>query len=116
MSAPTVQKLTPLLPLVSYYVHVEMLSMSMIYVGEGHFGMYSIGESVTLNCADTTGSAELVQWVTETRTTSGASSVSLVISSITDQHHRAQYTCRIQFPELVQDLTYTIIVLGKLRT
>ena len=78
--------------------------------------MYSIGEAVNLNCADTTGSANLVQWLNSTGMvlTFSSTSVTLTISLLTDEHHGIEYTCRIHSSGVLSDLNYTIIVLSKL--
>lgn len=84
--------------------------------GESHFGMYSVGEAVNLNCVDTSGSENLVQWLNSTGTvlTFGMASVTLTINLITDRHHALQYTCRVHSSSgVTQDLNYTFIVLSE---
>ena len=91
--------------------------MIVFEIGESHFGMYSVGEAVSIDCVDTTGSANLVQWLDSTGTvlTFGSASVTLTISLIADTHHGLEYTCRIHSSSAVtQDSSYTIIVLSEL--
>ena len=78
--------------------------------------MYSVGESVSISCADTTGSAILVQWLNSAGRvlTSGSGSVTLTINLITDRHHGLEYTCRIHSLGVTRDLNYTIFVLSEL--
>lgn len=77
--------------------------------------MYSAGEAVNLNCVDTTGSANLVQWLNSTGVvlTSGSTAATLSINVVTDRHHGLRYTCRIHSSGSSRDLNYTIIVLSK---
>lgn len=80
--------------------------------------MYSVGEAVTINCADTTGSSNLVQWLNSTDsetvlTSSSTSSVTLTINTVTDRHHGRKYICRIQSPGDSRDIHYTIIILSE---
>lgn len=87
-----------------------------IFIGESRFGMYSIGEAVTISCTDTTGLASSVQWVNATGTvlsSSSTSSATLTINTITDQHHENEYICRIHLSGSSRDLNYTTIVLSK---
>ena len=85
-------------------------------IGESQFGLYSVGESVSLHCTDTFGSANLVQWLDSHGTvlTSSSTSVTLNINLITDRHHGAEYTCRIHSFGSTRDLNYTSIVLSEL--
>lgn len=78
--------------------------------------MYSSGEAVSINCIDSSGTANLVQWINSTGTvltSSSSTAVTLTIASVTDQHHGNDYVCRIHSPGVARDLNYTIIVLGK---
>ncbi len=77
--------------------------------------MYSVGESVSINCADTTGSTNLVQWLNSTGTvlSFGSASITLTINLVTDRHHGLEYICRIHSSGNTRDLNYTIIVLSK---
>ena len=76
--------------------------------------MYSVGEAVNINCADTTGSANLVQWLNSTGTvlSSGSTYATLPIALITDRLHGAEYTCRTYLSRVTRDSNYTIFVLG----
>lgn len=82
--------------------------------GESHFGMYSVGEAVNINCAPRSASSSLVQWLNSTGEliSFGLKSVTLTISQITDRHHGLGYTCRI-LSESTRDLNYTLIVLSE---
>ena len=78
--------------------------------------MYSSGEAVSINCIDSSGTANLVQWINSTGivlTSSSSMAVTLTIASVTDQHHSNDYICRIHSSGVTHDLNYTIIVLGK---
>ena len=78
--------------------------------------MYSAGEAVNINCVDTSGRADLVQWINSTGTvltSSLSTSVTLTINSITDQHQGLDYICRIRSSGVTRDLNYTFIVLSK---
>lgn len=77
--------------------------------------MYSVGESVRLYCADTFGSANLLQWLDSAGTvlTSSSTSVTLNINLITDRHDGAVYTCRVHSFGSTRDLNYTSIVLSE---
>lgn len=82
-------------------------------LGESHFGMYSVGETVNISCGDPNGF--LVVWLSSTGEviSYGLTSAALNINSITDRHHEQEYTCRIQSPEATRDLNYTIIIISK---
>ena len=87
-----------------------------MFAGETHFAMYSSGESVSINCIDSSGIANLVQWINSTGTvltSSSSAAVMLTIASVTDQRHGNNYICRIHSSGVTRDLNYTIIVLGK---
>ena len=78
--------------------------------------MYSVGESVSLNCVDTSGTASLVQWLNSSTgavLSSGSSAATLSFSTVTDTHHGLQYVCRVHSSGVARDSNYTIIVLGK---
>ncbi len=67
---------------------------------------------------DTTGSANLVQWLdsAEAVLAFGSASATLTISLVTDRHHGLEYTCRIQSSSaLTRDSIYTLIILSELR-
>ena len=79
--------------------------------------MYSAGEAVTISCVDSSGTADLVQWIDPegtVLTSSLSTTVTLTLNSITDQHHGLDYVCRIRSSGVTRDLNYTIIVLGEL--
>ena len=80
----------------------------------GQFGLYSVGEAVDLNCADTAGSSNVVQWLNSAGAVlaSGSTSATLSYSVLTDGHHGTELTCRI-LAGVVRDSDYTIIVLSK---
>lgn len=83
-------------------------------VGERHFGMYSVGESVNIKCADP--DAFLVSWINSTGEviSYGLKSATLTINSITDGHHGHEYTCRIKpSSETTRDFNYTIIIISR---
>lgn len=93
-----------------------MLSSNLL-TGETLFGMYSTGEAVTISCVDSSGTADLVQWIDPmgtVLTSSLSTTVTLTINSITDQHHGLDYICRIHSSGVTHGLNYTIIVLGEL--
>ena len=78
--------------------------------------MYSAGEGVNINCVDSSGTADLMQWLNSTGTVLASSlstSVTLTINSITDQHHGLNYVCRIHSPGVIRDLNHEIIVLSE---
>ena len=71
---------------------------------------------LTLSCVDTSGTANLVQWINSTGTVltfSSSNAVTLTFASVSDQHHGVDYICRIHSPGVTHDLNYTIIVLGE---
>ena len=75
-----------------------------------------VGETVSLDCIDTTETATSVQWLNSTGHVLASSttlSVSLNINPITDVHHGMRYTCRIHAEDLMTDLIFTVIILGK---
>ncbi len=78
--------------------------------------MYSIGDSVTLNCADTSGSTSMVQWLNSAGTVlnSATTTTALTFSTLTDQNHETTYTCRVHSSGTITDLSYTIIILSEL--
>ena len=89
----------------------------ILSTGETYFAMYSAGEAVTISCVDSSGVADLVQWIDPMGTvliSSLSTAVTLTISSITDQHHGLDYVCRMRSNGVTHDLNYTIIVLGEL--
>lgn len=96
-------------------IAMKDISNLLCIVGENQLGLYSVGESVSLYCADTFGSANLVQWLDSAGTVlaSSSTSVTLNINLITDRHHGAEYTCRIQSFGSNRDLNYTSIVLSE---
>ena len=77
--------------------------------------MFSIGDSVTLNCADTSGSAAMVQWLNSAGTVvnSATTTTSLTFSTLSDQQHESVYTCRVLMSGVMEDLNYTVLVLSK---
>ena len=78
--------------------------------------MYSSGEAVSINCIDSSGTANLVQWINSTGTiltSSLSTAVTLTFASVTDQHHGIDYVCRIHSSGVTRDLNYTIIVLSE---
>jgi len=77
--------------------------------------MFSIGDSVTLNCADTSGSATMVQWLNSAGTVvNSATTATSLTLSLNDQHHESEYICRVYMSGVMVDLNYTIFVLSKL--
>ena len=84
--------------------------------GTSHFGMYAIGEEVNINCVDTSETSEQVEWLNSTGSVlifSLSSTVTLNIDTITDEHHGLTYTCRIRSSENINDIRYSIFVLGE---
>ena len=87
-----------------------------LFTGVAQFAMYSAGDSVSINCVDSSGMADQLQWVDpagSVLTTSSSTSVTLAWSSITDQHHGVDYVCRIRTLGVTQDFNYTLIILSK---
>ena len=78
--------------------------------------MYSVGDAVSIDCVDTTGSANLVQWLNSSGRvlTFGSTSSTLSINLLTDSYHGLVYTCRIHSSGVTQDSNHTIIVLSEL--
>ena len=76
---------------------------------------FSIGNSVTLNCADTSGSAAMVQWLNSAGTVINLATTStpLTFSTLSDQQHESVFTCRALLSGVMEDLNYTILVLSK---
>ena len=78
--------------------------------------MYSVGEAVNINCVDSSGTADQMQWIDSmgtVLTSSLSTTISLTINLITDQYHGLDYICRIRSSGVIRDLNYTIIVLSK---
>ena len=91
------------------------LIVPLILSGVSHFGMYTAGEEVNINCVDSHETAEQVEWLNSTGTVlifSLSSVVTLTIDTITDEHHGLDYTCRIRSSGTTHDISYNIIVLG----
>lgn len=88
--------------------------MLFIGAGEKHFGMYSVGEAVSINCAPTSEMASLVLWLNSTGEliSFGLRSATLTIGHMTDKHHGLEYTCRIVSGS-IRDLNYTLTILSE---
>jgi hypothetical protein len=101
----------------SALIHIKFkFSFEPLLAGETHFAMYSSGEAVSITCIDSSGIANLVQWINSTGTvltSSSSTAVTLTIASVTDQHHGNDYICRIHSSGVTRDLNYTIVILGK---
>lgn len=96
-------------------LEVNVMIILLVLLGESHFGLYSVGEAVSINCVDTSGSVNLVQWLNSTGAvlTFGSRSVTLTISPITDRHHGMIFICQIHSSGASRDLNYTFIILSK---
>lgn len=78
--------------------------------------MYSAGESVNINCVDSSGMANQLQWIDPlgtVLTTSSSAVVTLSVSAITDQYHGLDYICRMRLSGETHDTNYTFIVLSE---
>ena len=87
-----------------------------LFTGITRFAMYSAGESVSITCVDSSGTADQLQWLDLAGTVltfASSTSLTLTLSSITDQHHGLDYICRIRSSGVTQDFNYTIIVLSE---
>ena len=86
----------------------------MLSLGQKTFGLYTIGQMVTITCTNPDGN--LTEWLenTETVVSNNFTSAALTISSLTDVYHDREYTCRAYTSTGTEETDITIIVVGKL--
>ena len=90
--------------------------MRMVYIVLGHtkFGLYNVGESLSITCSDPT--ASIVEWIDSNGTvitSNPSTSAVLSINQLTDALQAAVYTCRLHAPIGIYNESHTIIVTGE---
>ena len=84
--------------------------------GLGYFGLYNVGNVLSITCTDNTGTSISIAWVDESDNLLASSSISVTLTiNITDVQHDRVYTCRRFFMSAPAiDIDLKVIVLGEM--
>lgn len=93
----------------------NLATIHCFMAGHTNFGLYNVGESLSITCSDPT--ASNVEWIDSNGTvitSNPSTSAVLSINQVTDALHAAVYTCRLHVPVGVYSESHTIIITGEL--